>query len=188
MRPNIKKAPRLWGAQRFSYRRLATTMKGDSVMSKYPASNSKSNLILIAGKKPSLVAGGSLPDESMTPGRYVATCQTAKFVERGSKLMAVLIFEVAEGPHAGTTLRQWITVNEINGVVGAGTKYYEHCEEALGREIRRGDNLEPDLVFADKLFVVEVGYRLNGADRRFDPSNAFNKKTDRDFLRVHQIL
>ena len=149
---------------------------------------SKPNLKVIAGNKPAVVAGGNLPDESMQPGRYVARCQTAKFIERGSKLTAILVFEIAEGPHTGTALRQWIKVNEVNGVVGSGSKYYDHCRLALGRAIKRGDNLDPEAIFADKLCVVEVGYRLNGADRRFDPSNALIKKNSGDFLRVHLIL
>ena len=157
-------------------------------MPRIPKQEQKPNLKVIAGNKPAVVAGGNLPDESMQPGRYVARCQTGKFIERGSKLIAVLVFEIAEGPHTGTALREWIKVNEVNGVVGSGSKYYEHCRLALGRPIKRGDGLEPDVIFAGKLCVVEVGYRLNGADRRFDPANALTKKNSTDFLRVHSIL
>ena len=151
-------------------------------------SKSKPNLKVIAGNKPAVVAGGSLPDESMQPGRYVARCQTAKFIERGSKITAVLLFEIAEGPHTGTALRQWIAVNEVNGVVGSGSKYYQHCQLALGRPIRRGDSLDPEVVFAGKLCVVEVGYSLKGAGRQFGAENSRTKKYDRDFLRAHAIV
>jgi hypothetical protein len=138
--------------------------------------------------KPAVVAGGNLPDESMAPGEYVATCQAAKFVEKGLKLNAVLVFEVAEGPHSGTALRQWIPVNEVKGVVGANTKYYGHCRLALRRPIKRGDNLDPDVIFTDKRCLVEVGYSLKGLDRCCNPANALTKKSERDFLRVHRIL
>jgi hypothetical protein len=155
--------------------------------SDYKQPNIKSRLKLVAGSKPLMMAGGKKPDPSMQPGKFVATVQTAKFIERGKKTNAVLIYEVAEGPEAGTQLRQWIEINEVNGVINPYSKYYEHCEMALGRPIKRQESLDPEQIFPGKLYVIEVGY-----SKRFDRNQgdhlALTKKYDRDFLRVHQIL
>ena len=154
---------------------------------------SKPNLTLLAGEKPLLIAGGHNPDESMQPGKYIAKIQAVnvrkdKQGASSVKLTAILLFEITEGPHSGTALRQWLSVNEIKGIVGAGTKYYQHCALAFHRPIKRGDNLDPEVIFTDKLCVVSVGYSLKDSKRQSNPANALIKKYERDFLRVHEIL
>lgn len=157
-------------------------------MPSLPQSATKANLKLVAGKKPTFVAGGLEPDASMTPGEYVAMCEGARLTQKGKSAIVVLLFRVVDGPHTGTALRQWLTVADVNGVVAAGSKYSRHCQIALGQdEIRPGDSLDPEVVFVGKTFVVDVGYRLTEAGKP-DSKNAEVKKGDRDFLRIHQIL
>lgn len=148
----------------------------------------KANLKLVSTKK--LVAGGLEPDDSMQPGEYVANCEAAKVITKGRALVAILEFRIIDGPHSGVAVRQWLTVSDINGVISLGSRYARHCALALGEdEIEPGDDLDPELIFPGKTFLVSVGYRLTekmgGAA---DADNGLRKKDARDFLRVHRIV
>ena len=58
-----------------------------------------------------------------------------------------------------------------------------------GREIESGDDLDPDTIFKNKTFRIDVGYRqTEKTGGQYDPKNAFFRKDAKDFLRAHKIL
>src|SRR5262245_25362319 len=115
--------------------------------------------------------------------------RSATIVTRGHNAIAVLQFRVLDGPRSGTALRQWLAISDVGGVVSIDSRYARHCAIALGEEIEPGDELDPSQIFPQKVFLVDVGYRLTqkmgGAA---DEENAKSRKDARDFLRVHKIL
>jgi hypothetical protein len=125
----------------------------------------------------------------MEPGEYVANCEGATITSKGRTTIAMLEFRIIEGPHAGTALRQWITVPDVDGIVPIGSRYGRQCALALGREIESGDDLNPAAIFKGKNFQVFVGYRMtekNGGS--FNDDHARFRKDAKDFLRVHKLL
>ena len=107
-------------------------------------------------------------------------------MQKAKSKFVVLLYQIAEGEHTGTTLRQWLQISDFDGKIASGSKYYEQCGVALGGEIASGENLDPEVVFVSKTFVVEAGYRLTVGGKA-SPLNAATKKDDRDFLRIHRI-
>ena len=161
----------------------------------YRSPPAKSNLKLVAGggssteKPKQLRAGGLEPDESMTPGEYIANCEGAKIDTKGRNTIAVLEFRIIDGPHTGTALRQWITVPDVDGNVPLRSRYGCQCALAIGREIEPGDDLNPAAIFKSKTFRIKVGYRMT--EKRggmASHENANRRKDDRDFLRVHELI
>jgi hypothetical protein len=136
-----------------------------------------------------LRAGGLEPSVDMAPGRYTANCAGGKIITKGRNNIVMLEFSVIEGSHAGTGLRQWISLPDVDGVVSVGSRYARQCAIALGREIEPGDDLDPAAIFRTKTFVIEVGYRktLKIGGTATD-ANAQNRKDAKDFLRVHEII
>jgi hypothetical protein len=151
----------------------------------------KSNLKILAGgagKQKQLRASGLEPDDTMAPGEYVASCTGAALTSKGKTTIAVLEFQIVDGPRGGTALRQWITIPEVDGQVPVGSRYARQCAIALGREIEPGDNLDPGALFPGKLFAVDVGYRkTERIGGQATGENALRRKDAKDFLRVHQI-
>jgi hypothetical protein len=136
-----------------------------------------------------LRAGGIPPSEDVQPGQYVVSCESAMLTTRGQHTTAVLQFRIIDGPHAGTALRQWLSVSDVSGVVSLESRYARHCVIALGGEIEPGDELDPSQIFPNKVFLVEAGYRLTqkiGGSP--DEEHARRRKDAKDFLRVHKIL
>src|SRR5262245_63095074 len=134
-------------------------------------------------------AGGLAPDDAMTPAQYVCCCESATTITRGQNTTAVLQFRVLDGPHSGTALRQWLAISDVGGVVSLDSRYARHCAIALGVEIEPGDELEPSQIFPQKVFLVDVGYRLTQkVGGAADEENAKRRKDAKDFLRVHKIL
>ena len=136
-----------------------------------------------------LRAGGIPPSKDMQPGQYVVSCESATLTTRGQHTTAVLQFRIIDGPHAGTALRQWLSVSDVSGVVSLESRYARHCAIALDTEIEPGDNLDPSQIFPNKIFIVEAGFRLTqkmgGAP---DEEFARKRKDAKDFLRVHKIV
>jgi hypothetical protein len=143
-----------------------------------------------AGTKPKqLRAGGLEPDESMTPGEYIANCKGAVVTTKGRNTIAVLEFHIIDGPHSGTAVRQWITIPDVDGHVPLGSRYARQCALATGHEIEPGDDLNPGSIFTSKTFRIDVGYRLTekiGGTPTAD--NARYRKDAKDFLRCHRII
>jgi hypothetical protein len=156
-------------------------------------SRPSSGLKLVAGtyaaKPAQLRAGGMAPDESMTPGEYIANCEGATITTKGRTTIAVLEFRVIDGLHTSTALRQWITIPDVDGIVPLGSRYGRQCALALGREIVSGDDLNPGAIFKTKIFRIDVGYRMTEKiGGTATPENAQRRKDAKDFLRVHSIL
>jgi hypothetical protein len=167
--------------------------KEQEVASNYNRASAASRLKLVGGpiaqRPKQLRAGGLEPDASMEPGDYVANCEGATITSKGKSTIAVLEFRIIDGPHSGTSLRQWITIPDIDGSVPLGSRYAKQCALALGREIESGDDLDPCAIFKSKTFRIEVGYRLTEkVGGQHDPKNAFFRKDAKDFLRVHKLL
>jgi hypothetical protein len=142
----------------------------------------------VVPRKP-LRAGGLQPATDMQPGEYLCACEAATDTIHGKSRQAILQFRIVDGPHAGTALRQWLTISDVGGLVSLYTRYAKHCAIALGRELEPGDSLEPEPIFPGKIFVVEVGYRkTEKMGGPATPENAQHRKDAKDFLRVHEIL
>jgi hypothetical protein len=136
-----------------------------------------------------LRAGGLEPDDSMSPGEYIAHCEGATITTKGRSTVVVLEFRILDGPHSGTALRQWVTVPDVDGNVTCGSRYGRQCALALGREIEPGEELHPAAVFKGKNFRVAVGYRMTEKiGGTSSAENAEQRKDAKDFLRVHALL
>ena len=136
-----------------------------------------------------LRAGGLKPSDDMGPGEYTAACEGATITSKGKTTIALLGFRIVDGPHSGTSLRQWLTIPDVDGIVPLASRYARHCAVALGREIEPGDNLDPAAIFTQKIFLVFVGYRMT--EKIGGPAcrdNALRRKDAKDFLRVHEII
>jgi hypothetical protein len=154
-----------------------------------------STLKIVAGsagtpKLKQLQAGGLEPDDSVTPGEYIANCEGATITTKGRNTIAVLEFRIIDGQHSGTSVRQWIAIPDVDGVVPVGSRYARHCALALGREkIEPGDDLNPVAIFKGRTFRIDVGYRMTekigGTPNAL---HALRRKDAKDFLRVHKII
>jgi hypothetical protein len=72
-----------------------------------------------------------------------------------------------------------------------GRRYAQQCAAALGRPLDTGDNVNnPAVIFSNRLFSVQVGYRKTDRPRggKFSEDNALHRKDADDGLRIHAIL
>jgi len=150
----------------------------------------KPNLQLV--KSSTLRLGGLKPGPEMKPGEYVAVCETAWCDEAKEKkpLRVVWQFHIVEGEHAGVSLRKWLFPADKSNHVSPSGDYARSFEIALGRPIRKTDDLEdPGPVFSGKVFRVFVGYRKTIKPRggAYSDNNTLIRKDDKDSLRVHYI-
>jgi len=153
----------------------------------------KASLKLVGGaataKPKELRAGGLEPDESMTPGEYIANCKGATTTMKGKNTIALLEFQIIDGPHTGTAVRQWITIPDVDGHVPLGSRYARQCALATGHEVEPGDDLNPGSIFTSKTFRIDVGYRMTEKiGGTPSPENARHRKDAKDFLRVHRLI
>jgi hypothetical protein len=171
-------------------------------MVNYPKPPTKSNLKIIAGRKPaepeiSLAADDEKPEpirlsglsavEEMEPGHYTTQCVESIF--KKSRNQVVSDFVIIDGEHTGTALRQWINGGSKN--LNPNARYAKECAAALGRQLSRADDLSPAAIFKGKTFLVYVGWRLSKKPGGGGPSsdeNALHRKDPEDFLRVLHIV
>jgi hypothetical protein len=153
------------------------------------ASKSKStNLHVVPPKGPAttLRLGGMEPSEEMAPGEYLVACLSA-VVERGR---VVLHYQIIDGPHTGTGLRQWITVHG-SGTISHNSRYAQQIAVALGRPVDTGDDINnPSSIFSGQIFRALVGFRKTDRPRGGKSSEDFAliRKDKDDGLRVHSLL
>jgi hypothetical protein len=160
----------------------------------YRNSPNKARLKIFTGgaappKAKQLRAAGLEPDESMAPGEYIANCAGTTVTTKGRNTIAVLEFQIIDGPHSGTAVRQWITIPDVDGHVPFGSRYARQCALATGHEIEPGDDLNPGVIFKSKILRIDVGYRMTEKiGGTPDAEHARYRKDAKDFLRVHRIL
>ena len=133
---------------------------------------------------------GVEPTQDMVPAEYLAKCEGAWLEPVGKGLRAVLQFVCVDGKHDGVALRQWLPIAEANVGVSPASRYARHCAIALGRPLTRDDQLgDPAAIFGGHTFVVFVGYRKTEKPKggMASDQNAYRKKDDFDYLRVHEI-
>jgi hypothetical protein len=161
-------------------------------MSSYPDRGAKANLKLIGGTRTTeLRLGGRAATDDITPGKYLASCETAWLQPKGKSTLAILQFNLLDGKYDGVALRMWVTASDGGGVVSPTSRYGRYCAVALGRELEAGDPVsDPVQIFAGKHFIVTVGFRKTDRPKGGMASNenALRKKDERDFLRVNDIL
>lgn len=122
----------------------------------------------------------------MPAGTYTVKCTDAKIGQRGRAPYVLLTFEVVElAWNDGVELKQWYTLPP-SGPISAHSKYGKAWALAAGREMKRGDDLDP-VIFKGKLFRASVGFRSNGEANDYDQRYTEQKTGDDDFLRVHRL-
>jgi hypothetical protein len=129
---------------------------------------------------------GLEPAADMTPGEYLAQCLSAVF--QRSKNRVVLEFTIVGGPHAGTAVTEWIP--GVQGAIQPRCRYAKECSAALGRDLEATDDLDPTVIFKDKIFWIEVGWRksLLPGGGKFSDELTSQRKDSRDFLRAHRVI
>ena len=161
----------------------------------YRKPSAASTLKIVAGgvgtQKPpkQLRAGGLEPDHSMQPGEYLASCEGGTVTTKGKNTIAVLEFRIIDGPQSGTSVRQWISIPDVDGITPLASRYGRQCALALGREIEPGEDLNPAAVFRGRFFRIKIGYRMTEKIGG-TPSEAHSlrRKDAKDFLRVRELL
>ncbi len=128
------------------------------------------------------IAGRKAPDD-MPAGKHLARCIRAEVKRRGSQTRAVLTFRVEDGKFDGVLLTAWLAIFEN---VAAHHKFARAYQIAVARELQVDEEVSLN-EFVDKLYIVDVGYRTTDG-KKFTPQNCREKKDDKDFLRVHDIL
>ena len=70
------------------------------------------------------------------------------------------------------------------------SRYAKECAAALGRDLEAADDLDPAVIFKDKILSVEVGWRksLQPGGGKVSDDHALHRKDGRDFLRVHRVI
>jgi hypothetical protein len=151
-------------------------------------STAKLKLAHLPKPPPRLRLGGMEPSEDMGPDKYKIGCEGASKKSFAEGLRIELKYRVVEGPHTGTALRQWITVDE-SGVISPKSKYAEQCAVALDRPLEPEDNIDnPASIFSGKIFRAFVGYRKTEKPKGGKPADPLKRKDAADGLRVHELL
>jgi hypothetical protein len=167
--------------------------QGTMSESKYTGGRNKSRLKLAHLRtKPQarLRLGGMEPSDDMQPGEYKISCEGASKKSFAGGLRIELKYRVIDGPHTGTALRQWITV-DASGVISPKSRYASQCAVALGRPLDSSDNPDdPASIFSGRVFQAFVGFRKTDKARGGTPTpeNALRHKDGSDGLRVHDLL
>jgi hypothetical protein len=117
--------------------------------------------------------GGMEPAEEMAPGDYLVACLSA-VVERGR---VVLHYQVIEGPHTGTGLRQWITIPQ-SGTISPNSRYAQQAAVALGRPVDTRDNLNnPGSIFQAQFFRGAIFEPSSDSERLIGPGEGNRRMT-----------
>ena len=161
--------------------------------SNYTSERNKSRLRLahLPTKPPvRLRLGGMGPSDDMQPGEYKVSCEGASKKPFARGIRIELKYRVIDGPHTGTALHQWITV-DASGVISPKSRYAAQCAIALGRPLDAEDDLnDPASIFSGRIFRAFVGFRKTEKARGGTPTpeNALRRKDTADGLRVHDLL
>jgi hypothetical protein len=161
--------------------------------SKYTGGRNKSRLKLahLPTKPPArLRLGGMEPSADMEPGEYKISCEGASKKAFAGGWRIDVRYRVIDGPHMGTALRQWITIDS-SGVISPRSRYALQCAVALGRPLDVDDDLnDPASIFSGRIFKAYVGYRKTDKPRggSRNAENMLRRKDPTDGLRVHDLL
>jgi hypothetical protein len=143
-------------------------------MSKSPYTGERSasrlKLAHLPKPPPRLRLGGMEPSEDMPAGEYKIICEGAakRSFARGTRIE--LKYRVIDGPHAGTALRQWITV-DATGSISPKSRYAMQCGIALGRPLEPEDDVDsPASIFSGQIFLACVGFRKTDKARGGPPT------------------
>jgi hypothetical protein len=167
--------------------------RGTMSKSNYTGEGSKSRpkLVYLPTKPPArLRLGGMEPSDDMQPGQYKISCEGASKKSFAEGFRIELRYRVIDGPHTGTDLRQWITI-DATGVISPKSRYALQCAVALGRPLDASDNPDdPASIFSGLIFRAFVGFRKTEKARggKATPENAEHRKDSADGLRVHDLL
>ena len=134
--------------------------------------------------------GGMEPSDDMQPGEYKVLCEGASWREFAKWIRVELKFRVIDGPHTGTGLRQWITLDK-SGVFSPKSRYATQCAIALGRPLDATDNPDdPASIFSGRVFQAFVGFRKTSKPKGglVCNGNDLQRKDSSDGLRVHELL
>jgi hypothetical protein len=134
--------------------------------------------------------GGMEPSDDMQPDEYKILCEGASWREFAKSIRVDLKYRVIDGPHTGTALRQWITLDK-SGVFSPKSRYATQCAIALGRPLDATDNPDdPASIFSGRIFRAVVGFRKTDKPRGGTPrqGNHLQRKDGADGLRVHELL
>jgi hypothetical protein len=126
----------------------------------------------------------------MQPGEYKVQCEGASKKSFADGIRIELKFRVIDGPHTGTALHQWITVDG-SGIFSPRSRYAAQCAIALGRPLNASDNPDdPASIFSGRIFQAFVGFRKSEKARggKHNPEYAMRRKDGSDGLRVHELL
>jgi len=156
-------------------------MPREKVIALNPKHRSKNKTTII-----NLRAAIAVPDD-MPPRTYIAKCLGAKVEHRGYEPSLRLTFEIGDGPYKGVIQYGWLPLRE-DGVVSPTSRYYQAATVALGHKPASGEDMNPGRIFLGKWFEVRIGFSSRNRNKEYDNAYTQEKKDDRDFLRVHEIL
>jgi hypothetical protein len=142
-------------------------------------------------KFPDLRLGGVAPCDDMTPGQYLAICESGWIEPVGKKVRVVLQFRCVDGKYDGVALRQWLTITDGGNIISPTSRYARQCAVALGRPLLQDDPVsDPSEIFSGQKFLVSVGFRKTDRPKggMASEENALRKKDESDQLRVHEII
>src|SRR5262249_11306326 len=134
--------------------------------------------------------GGMEPSDDMQPGEFKVSCEGASKKDLANSIRIELKYRVIDGPHTGTALSQWITVDKSGGISPKG-RYAHQCAVALGRSLDVGDsNDDPASIFVGQIFRAFVGFRKTDKPKggKTTEGNHLRRKDASDGLRVHELL
>jgi hypothetical protein len=134
--------------------------------------------------------GGVEPSDDMPADEYKVQCEGASKQQFAKGLRIQLKYRVIDGPHTGTSLSQWITVDDT-GVISPKSRYALQCAVALGRPLEAEDDLDnPASIFLGRIFRAFAGFRKTDKARggKHAEGNEHRRKDSADGLRVHELL
>lgn len=79
-----------------------------------------------------LVAGGLEASPEMQPGQYVAVCEGARPYPKFGKDTHQLLWQIDDGPHTGTGLIQYVTIERFKNRVPLSTPLWEAMQDRDG--------------------------------------------------------
>jgi hypothetical protein len=166
-------------------------MSNQEYTSERGTSRPKLKLARLYTKPPTrLRLGGFEPSDDMPAGEYKVQCEGASKQQFAKGLRIELKYRVIDGPYTGTSLSQWITVDDT-GVISPKSRYAAQCAIALGRPLEAEDDLDnPASIFSGRIFRAFAGFRKTDKARggKHVEGNEHRRKDSADGLRIHDLL